>query len=131
MKSRFRNLFVCLPVAVMLVAGAVEAGDDKALGVKQDRKGYNGQSYIKDGRSYSATKEFMEQSGHPKGWPGHIVDFKVGVKDGGTPTPDNMEWLTPEERWAKHKAKQSKTSSNVSKTRSKGSSANRGWRSWR
>jgi hypothetical protein len=130
-KCRFRNLSVRFLVAAMLVPNAVEAGDEKAPGVRQESKGYNGQSYIKDGRSYSATKEFMERSGHPKGWPGHIVDFKVGLKDGGTATPDNMEWLTPEERWAKHKPKETKTRPNVSKTRSNGSSANRGWRSWR
>ena len=54
-------------------------------------------------RSEAAKKEFMRQSGHPNGWPGHVVDHIIPLKRGGADSPSNMQWQTIEEAKAKNK----------------------------
>jgi hypothetical protein len=54
-------------------------------------------------RSQAAKHEFMRRSGHPHGWPGHVVDHIVPLACGGADEPGNMEWQTVEEAKAKDK----------------------------
>ena len=67
-----------------------------AQGAERDSKGR-----IK--RSSEAKKEFMKKSGHPNGWPGHVVDHVVPLKRGGADSPANMQWQTTAEAKAKDK----------------------------
>jgi len=45
----------------------------------------------------------MRQSGHPHGWPGHVVDHIVPLACGGADDASNMQWQTVEEGKAKDK----------------------------
>jgi hypothetical protein len=58
-------------------------------------------------RSHAARDAFMKQTGHPHGWPGHVVDHIVPLCAGGPDTPENMQWQTVEaakekDRYEKH-----------------------------
>jgi len=49
-----------------------------------------------DGRvlqSTSAHADFMTQSGHPKGNPGFVIDYKTAIAAGGSDAPENMQWV--------------------------------------
>ncbi|HEU4630235.1 MAG TPA: HNH endonuclease signature motif containing protein [Gemmatimonadaceae bacterium] len=52
-------------------------------------------------RSQAAKREFMRQTGHPHGWPGHVVDHIVPLACGGADSPSNMQWQTTAEAKAK------------------------------
>lgn len=65
-------------------------------GVKRDNNGHVE-------RSSSARKEFMKQTGYPKGHPGYVIDHIIPLKRGGADTPGNMQWQTKEEAKAKDK----------------------------
>ena len=52
-------------------------------------------------RSETVKEGFMRQSGHPHGWPGHVVDHRVPLACGGADAPSNMQWQTTEEAKAK------------------------------
>lgn len=54
-------------------------------------------------RSAAAKDEFMRESGHPHGWPGHVVDHIVPLACGGGDIPSNMQWQTTAEGKAKDK----------------------------
>ena len=54
-------------------------------------------------RSETAKKEFEAQTGHPNGWPGHVIDHIDPLKRGGADTPANMQWQTKSEAKAKDK----------------------------
>ena len=54
-------------------------------------------------RSKTAKDDFMRQSGHSHGWPGHVVDHIVPLACGGADAPSNMQWQTTEEAKAKDK----------------------------
>ncbi len=54
-------------------------------------------------RSQAAKEEFMRRTGHPHGWPGHVVDHIVPLACGGADEPGNMQWQTVEEAKAKDK----------------------------
>src|SRR5262249_43230383 len=45
-------------------------------------------------RNLQAKKDFMAQTGFPKGRPGYIVDHIVPLQCGGADTPANMQWQT-------------------------------------
>jgi 5-methylcytosine-specific restriction endonuclease McrA len=45
----------------------------------------------------------MRRTGHPHGWPGHVVDHIVPLACGGADAPGNMQWQTVEEAKAKDK----------------------------
>ena len=45
----------------------------------------------------------MRQTGHPHGWPGHVVDHVVPLACGGSDSPGNMQWQTTGEAKAKDK----------------------------
>jgi hypothetical protein len=52
-------------------------------------------------RSESAKDQFLRQTGHPHGWPGHVVDHRIPLACGGADAPSNMQWQTTEEAKAK------------------------------
>ncbi|SRR6266849_1851519 len=52
-------------------------------------------------RSETAKEDFMRQTGHPRGWPGHVVDHRTPIACGGADAPSNMQWQTVEEAKAK------------------------------
>jgi len=54
-------------------------------------------------RSEKSKDDFMRQTGHPHGWPGHVVDHKVPLACGGADAPSNMQWQTTGEAKAKDK----------------------------
>jgi hypothetical protein len=54
-------------------------------------------------RSEQAKDDFLRQTGHPHGWPGHVVDHKVPLACGGADAPSNMQWQTTAEAKAKDK----------------------------
>jgi len=45
----------------------------------------------------------MRQTGHPHGWPGHVVDHVVPLACGGADSPSNMQWQRVDEAKAKDK----------------------------
>ncbi|SRR5713101_5443942 len=62
-------------------------------------------------RSETAKEQFLRQTGHPRGWPGHVVDHRVPLACGGADTPANMQWQTTEEAKAKDKVERQGCSS--------------------
>lgn len=52
-------------------------------------------------RSEEAKREFMRRTGHPHGWPGHVIDHITPLACGGSDSPGNMQWQTIEEAKAK------------------------------
>jgi len=62
-------------------------------------------------RSEKAKEDFMRQTGHPRGWPGHVVDHRVPLACGGADAPSNMQWQTTEEAKAKDKVERQGCSS--------------------
>src|SRR5439155_12721770 len=54
-------------------------------------------------RSQAAKDDFMRKTGHPHGWPGHVVDHVVPLACGGADAPSNMQWQTVAEAKAKDK----------------------------
>jgi hypothetical protein len=54
-------------------------------------------------RSFEAKKQFEMMSGHPHGWPGHVVDHINPLACGGADAPSNMQWQTIAEAKAKDK----------------------------
>lgn len=54
-------------------------------------------------RSLEAKHEFWAMTGHPHGWPGHIVDHVIPLACGGADSPSNMQWQTTSEGKAKDK----------------------------
>ena len=53
--------------------------------VKRDRK-------VRIKRSESVKREFMKQTGYPKGRPGYVIDHIIPLKRGGCDCPANMQW---------------------------------------
>jgi hypothetical protein len=62
-------------------------------------------------RSETAKEGFMRQTGHPHGWPGHVVDHRVPLACGGADAPSNMQWQTTEEAKAKDRVERQGCSS--------------------
>lgn len=65
-------------------------------GVQRDSHGH-----IK--RSEGAKRDFMKQTGYPKGRPGYVVDHIQPLKKGGCDCPSNMQWQSKEAAKAKDK----------------------------
>lgn len=54
-------------------------------------------------RSRDAKAAFERETGHPHGWPGHVVDHINPLACGGADSPSNMQWQTIAEGKAKDK----------------------------
>lgn len=54
-------------------------------------------------RSRSAKDAFERATGHPHGWPGHVVDHIVPLACGGADDASNMQWQTIADGKAKDK----------------------------
>jgi hypothetical protein len=48
-------------------------------------------------RSTAAKGAFRKQTGHPQGWPGHVVDHLKPLAGGGADAPGDMQWQTTAE----------------------------------
>jgi hypothetical protein len=55
-------------------------------------------------RSVSPKKQFMIETGYPKGRPGWVVAYITPLKCGGADIPSNMQWLPVEEAKIKRRA---------------------------
>jgi len=62
-------------------------------------------------RSETAKEQFLRQTGHPHGWPGHVVDHRTPLACGGADAPSNMQWQTTEEAKAKDRVERKGCSS--------------------
>jgi hypothetical protein len=58
-------------------------------------------AHSREHRSAAAKDAFMRSTGHPHGWPGHVVDHVVPLACGGADAPSNMQWQTVAEANAK------------------------------
>jgi cytoskeletal protein RodZ len=54
-------------------------------------------------RSEAAKRQFMRQTGYPKGRPGYVIDHVRPLACGGADSPSNMQWQTIAEGKAKDK----------------------------
>lgn len=54
-------------------------------------------------RRETAKREFERMTGHPNGWPGHVVDHIIPLARSGKDDPSNMQWQTTEEAKTKDK----------------------------
>lgn len=54
-------------------------------------------------RSGAARERFQAMTGHPHGWPGHVVDHVKPLACGGADDPSNMQWQTVAQAKAKDK----------------------------
>jgi hypothetical protein len=52
-------------------------------------------------RSREAKHEFEVATGHPHGWPSHVIDHVVPLACGGEDSPRNMQWQTISDAKAK------------------------------
>lgn len=52
-------------------------------------------------RSQSATTQFKQRTGYPKGRPGYVIDHIIPLACGGADTPYNMQWSSKAEAKAK------------------------------
>jgi hypothetical protein len=84
------------------ISGGSNDGDAPKASVPQERSGGRDEhGRIK--RSESAKRKFEQETGHPHGWKGHIVDHIVPLACGGADDPSNMQWQTTAEGKAKDK----------------------------
>lgn len=57
----------------------------------------------KELRHIAPVHRFWRETGHPHGWPGHVVDHICPLACGGLDDPINYQWQTVEEGHAKDK----------------------------
>jgi hypothetical protein len=72
----------------------VRVPTSSAVGAHRDARG-------RIQRSSEQKHLFEWQTGHPHGWPGHVVDHIVPLACGGADAPNNMQWQTTAEAKAK------------------------------
>lgn len=71
---------------------------------KYDRAGHAARTNSdRINRSEAAKRQFEAMSGHPRGWPGHVVDHVIPLACGGADAPSNMQWQTVADGKAKDK----------------------------
>ena len=110
-------LALALPAAARRSSGGHSPSSASSHHSTSHRSTYAGglkrDSHGRIARSSEAKHEFEKQSGHPHGWPGHVVDHITPLSRGGADSPSNMQWQTKEEAKAKDKVERgpSKTSS--------------------
>ncbi len=81
----------------MLLAFAICAAIGLLLVASAPLRDANGRIH----RSQSAVHRFQVSTGHPNGWPGHVVDHIVPLASGGPDEPINMQWESDAEGKAK------------------------------
>jgi hypothetical protein len=52
-------------------------------------------------RSASVRREFERETGHPHGWPGHVIDHVIPRACGGPDAVGNLQWQTRADAAAK------------------------------
>lgn len=84
-----------LGASIALIPLDVDAGREKAYGVKRDHHG-------KIARSSSARSAFKKSQPCPSTGrrsgkcPGYVIDHRTPLKRGGADSPSNMQWQTRE-----------------------------------
>jgi phage protein D len=71
-----------------------KAGDSKPTPKKSTRTKSARASKGRIKRNAHARREFMVQTGFPRGRPGYVVDHIVPLACGGADAPFNMQWQT-------------------------------------
>ncbi len=94
-----------LILCVLLIAVPAFAGLPGGSGGK---KATNTAPYSTKQKKLSAKKQFMQQTGYPKGRKGYVVDYIVPRSKGGMDHPANMQWLRKADAKAKHKREHAK-----------------------
>ena len=107
LKSGFVALFFVLLVSPGLPAQHQPSKDKQAAKVKTakpPKANPKRNSPPHTTRIVSPKKQFMIDSGYPKGRPGYVVDHIISLQCGGADSPANMQWLSVDEAKAKHRA---------------------------
>ena len=55
-------------------------------------------------RSPTVHRAFLRQTGHPHGWPGHVVDHVFPLCAGGVDAVSNLQWQTVADAHVKDRA---------------------------
>jgi hypothetical protein len=94
-----RSKIICSAVLLTLAAMPLAAQHRSGGGHRGGRSAHPRSN--RSHRSEAAKGDFMRRTGHPHGWPGHVVDHIVPLACGGADAPSNMQWQTTEEAKAK------------------------------
>jgi hypothetical protein len=106
LKSSFVALFFVLLASSGLPAQQQPSKDKQAAKVKTAKppKPKRNSAPPHTTRIVSAKKQFMIDTGFPKGRPGYVVDRIIPLQCGGADSPANMQWLTVDEAKLKHRS---------------------------
>ncbi len=88
-----------IPLTAVLLCLAVPLAGQHSTHHRKPR--HAPKAHVETKRSRTAKDEFLRQTGHPHGWPGHVVDHIVPLACGGADDPSNMQWMSTEDAKAK------------------------------
>jgi len=106
LKSGFVALFIVLLASPCLPAQqqpSKQAAKVKTAKPPKPPKPKRSDAPPRTTRIVSPKKQFMVDTGFPKGRPGYVVDHIIPLQCGGADSPANMQWLTIDEARLKHR----------------------------
>lgn len=99
------KLVKCTAVAALIAA--LTLGNPPIGAARGGHAGYHGGWHSRHSsrihRSREEKHQFEVMTGHPHGWPGHVVDHIIPLACGGADAPSNMQWETVADGKAKDK----------------------------